>query len=55
MLTVSENRKQFEQWTLDYQKKKEDADRLFGRISTLRILAFLIGAAALIIGVTEKE
>ena len=55
MKTVSENQKQFAQWTLEYQKKKEEADRLFARISTFRILTFLIGAAALIIGITEKE
>lgn len=55
MRIVSENRKQFEQWTLDYQKQKEQSDRLFSRISTFRILTFLIGAAGLIIGITEKE
>lgn len=55
MKTINENRKQFEQWTLTYQKQKEEADRLFSRISTFRILTFLIGAAGLIIGVTEKE
>ena len=55
MKTVSENQKQFAQWTLEYQKKKEEADRLFARISTFRILTFLIGAAALIIGITEKD
>lgn len=55
MMTVSENRKQFEQWTLDYQKQKEQADRLFSSISTFRILTFLVGAASLIIGITEKE
>lgn len=55
MMTVSENRKQFEQWTLDYQNQKERADRLFSRISTFRILTFLIGAAGLIVGITEKE
>ena len=55
MMTVNENRKQFEQWTLDYQNQKERADRLFSRISTFRILTFLIGAAGLIIGITEKE
>ena len=54
-MTVNENRKQFEQWTLDYQNQKERADRLFSRISTFRILTFLIGAAGLIIGITEKE
>ena len=37
-MTVNENRKQFEQWTLDYQNQKERADRLFSRISTFRIL-----------------
>ena len=52
---INENRKLFEQWTLDYQKQKDKADHLFSRISTLRILTFLIGAAALIIGITEKE
>ena len=55
MMTVNENRKQFEQWTLDYQNQKERADRLFSRISTFRILTFLIGAAGLIVGITEKE
>ena len=55
MMTVNENRKQFEQWTLDYQSQKERADRLFSRISTFRILTFLIGAAGLIVGITEKE
>lgn len=55
MMTVNENRKQFEQWTLDYQNQKERADRLFSRISTFRILTFLIGAAGLIIGITEKK
>lgn len=55
MSDITENRKLFEQWTLDYQKQKEDADRLFSRISTLRILTFLIGAAGLIIGITEQE
>lgn len=55
MMTVNENRKQFEQWTLDYQNQKERADRLFSRISTFRILTFLIGAAGLVIGITEKE
>ena len=54
-MTVNENRKQFEQWTLDYQNQKERADRLFSRISTFRILTFLIGAAGLIVGITEKE
>lgn len=55
MRTVSENKKQFEQWTLRYQQEKEAADRLFSRISTFRILTFLIGAAGVIIGITEKE
>ena len=55
MKTVSKNQKQFAQWTLEYQKKKEEADRLFARISTFRILTFLIGAAALIIGMRERK
>lgn len=52
---INENRKLFEQWTLDYQKQKEEANRLYSHISTFRILTFLIGAVALIIGITEKE
>ena len=55
MKTVNEYQKQFQTWQLEYEAKKNQADRLFSRISTFRIVTFLLGAAGVIIGITEKE
>lgn len=54
-MTVSENQEQFKKWRGKYMYRALKSDRLFERISTFRILAFLVGAVALIIGITEKE
>lgn len=55
MKTVNDNRKMFVEWTTSYEKQKKEAEKQFSRISTMRILTFLLGTAGLIIGISEKK